>query len=157
MRVYSFLNTVVLVNGVEITGFADGDDVIQINRRVDSGSDRVGADGNMMFSISADRSGEVTLRLLQTSSSNKYLNSLSALQEGGSRTFVPIVVTFQDTYRNDTATGVFGYLKRPADMTRGNTGQTQEWAIVVERLDILLGDPMLVGVATGVGAIFGGN
>lgn len=155
MKVHSFLNTVVLVNGVEIQGWADGDDVIQISRRNDSASDRVGADGNMMMSISADRSGSFTFRLMQTSSSNKYLMSLVALMEGGARTFVPVQVSFQDTYRNDNVTGVFGYITKPTDVTRGGAGQTQEWTIVVERLDLLLGDPLLVGAATAIGNIFG--
>ena len=60
MKVYSFQNTVMLVNGVEITGWADGDDVIKIARRADSASDKIGASGDMMVSISADKSGEFT-------------------------------------------------------------------------------------------------
>jgi hypothetical protein len=155
MRAYSFLNTVVLINGVELNGFADGDDAINITRRVDSGSDKVGADGSMMVSLSADKSGEFTFKLLQTSSSNKYLASVMALQEGGAKTFVPCTVLFQDTYRNDLATGTIGYMKKPADVTRGVQGNIQEWTIVVERLDMLLGDPALVGIATGVAAVFG--
>lgn len=155
MKVYSFQNTVMIVNGVEITGWADGDDVINIARRTDSASDKVGADGTMMVSISADKSGEFTFKLQQTSSSNKYLASLIALQEGGAKTFVPVNVLFQDTYRNDLATGTIGYLKKPADLTRGQQGNNQEWVVVVERLDMLLGDPALVGVATAATAILG--
>ena len=155
MKVYSFQNTVVLVNGVEITGWADGDDVIGISRRTDSASDKVGADGTMMVSISADKSGEFTFKLQQTSSSNKYLASLIALQEGGAKTFVPVNVLFQDTYRQDLATGTIGYLKKPSDLTRGTQGNNQEWTVVVERLDMLLGDPALVGIATAAAAILG--
>lgn len=155
MKVYSFQNTVMLINGVEITGWADGDDVINIARRTDSASDKVGADGSMMVSLSADKSGEFTFKLQQTSSSNKYLASLIALQEGGAKTFVPVNALFQDTYRNDLATGTIGYLKKLTDMTRGTQGNTQEWVVVVERLDMLLGDPALVGVATAAAAILG--
>lgn len=155
MKVYSFQNTVMLVNGVEITGWADGDDVINISRRTDSASDKVGADGNMMVSISADKSGEFAFKLQQTSSSNKYLNSLCALQEGGAKTFVPVNVLFQDTYRNDLATGTIGYIKKPADVQRGAQGNNQEWIVVVERLDLLLGDPALVGAATAAAAVLG--
>ena len=79
MKRYSFQDTVVLVNGVEITGWADGDDVIGIKRRVDSVSDKMGASGEMMVSVSADRSGEISFKLQQTSSSNKYLNQLCEL------------------------------------------------------------------------------
>lgn len=155
MKAYSFQNTVVLVNGVEITGWADGDDVIGIARRSDSASDKVGAGGDMMVSLSADKSGEFTFKLQQTSSSNKFLNSLMALQEGGAKTFVPVTVLFQDSYRNDLATGTIGYLKKPSDMSRGAQAGNQEWVVVVERLDMLLGDPALVGVATAAAAFLG--
>jgi hypothetical protein len=141
MRPYSFQNTVMLVNGVEITGWADGDDVISISRRTDSASDKVGADGRMMVSISADRSGEITFKLQMTSSSNRYLSSLIALQEAGAAKFVPVTVMFQDTFRQDLATGTIGYLKKPADLTRGSQAGNTEWTCVVERLDMLLGDP----------------
>lgn len=140
MRAYSFQNTVVVVNGVEITGWADGDDVIGIKRRVDSASDKVGTGGDMMVSISADKSGEITFKLQQVSSSNKYLNGLLQLQEAAGARFTPVTVLFQDTYRQDMATGTLGYLKKPADLQRGAQGSTQEWTIVVERLDLIYGD-----------------
>jgi len=155
MRAYSFQNTVVLVNGVELTGWADGDDAISIKRRADSASDKIGADGSMMVSISADKSGEFTFKLQQTSSSNKYLSALIALQEGGAATFVPVNVLFQDTYRKDMATGTIGYIKRPSDLQRGTAAGNQEWTVVVERMDMLLGDPALVGIATAAAAILG--
>lgn len=155
MKVYSFQNTVMLVNGVEITGWSEGDDVIHISRRSDSASDKVGADGTMMVSISADKSGSIKFKLQQTSSSNKYLMSLCALQEGGAKTFVPINTLFQDTYRQDLATGTVGYIKRPPELQRGHQAGDQEWEIITERLDMLLGDPALVGVATAAAAILG--
>lgn len=151
MRVYSFKNTIVVVNGVEISGWSEGDDVIKIGRLNDSATHKIGADGTMMMSISADRSGEFTFKLMQTSPSNKFLSSLIQLQEGGALTFVPITVLFQDLFRQDRAAGTAGYLKKPAEIQRGKEGQEQEWTIVVERLDMLLGDPALVAaVATAV-------
>lgn len=155
MKVYSFQNTVMIVNGVEITGWDEGDDVIKIARLSDSASHKVGAGGEMMVSLSADKSGEFTFKLQQTSSSNKFLASLIALQEGGAKTFVPVTCLFQDTYRNDLATGTIGYLKKPADLSRGAQASSQEWTIVTERLDMLLGDPALVGIATAAAGILG--
>lgn len=145
MRAYSFKNTILLVNGVEITGFADGDDVISMKRRSNLAEDEVGADGNMMVSISADHSGEISIKLQQTSSSNKYLMSLANLQEGGGSRFIPVQLYFQDTYRNDIGSGSIGYISKQADMTRGKKGQTHEWVFIVERLDLLCGDPLLKG------------
>jgi hypothetical protein len=150
MDAYSFLNDHVIVNGVEISGFAEGDDVIKVTRRVDAAMDKMGADGRMAVAFSADKSGEVTLKLMQTGSGNKYLNSLINLQAGGPQTFVPIGVMWQDTYRQDRAVGAFGYLKKLPDVQRGTNVNEQEWTIVVERLDLLLGDPLFTGLATAV-------
>jgi Protein of unknown function (DUF3277) len=97
MHVFSFQNTVVLINGTEITGWADGDDVLQFKRRVDSASDKVGAGGDMLISLSLDKSGEFSFKLQMTSSSNKFLNDLLNLQDAGADTFVPVDVMFQDT------------------------------------------------------------
>lgn len=148
MKAYSFLNGHLIVNGYEITGYADGDDVIKLSRRTDGAMDKVGADGKMAVAISADKSGEIVIKLMQTGSGNKYLNTLMNLQAGGPTSFVPIAVLYQDTYRQDRGVGAFGYLKKLPDIQRGAEINTQEWTIIVERLDLLLGDPLFVGIAT---------
>lgn len=135
MKQYSFLDTILLVNGVEITGFDEGDDVITLARRVDSASDVVGTDGEMSVAISGDRSGTVIFRLSQTSDSNTALSALISSQENG--VFIPIFVQFKDIRGNDLASGTQGYINKPADMVRGTNVNSQEWTITVERLDLL--------------------
>ncbi|QDP55898.1 MAG: putative structural protein [Prokaryotic dsDNA virus sp.] len=135
MQNYSFLNTVLLINGVEITGYDEGDDVIQLARLGDSASHIIGADGLMTVNLSADRSGEIIFRVQQTSDSNSYLSGLITAQENG--IFVPIFAQFKDTRNNDLGSGTQGYIPRPADITRGTGMNSQEWRIVVERLDML--------------------
>ena len=132
---YSYAESVLLVNGVEITGFWEGDDVIQIERLNDSASHIVGVDGTMVFSQSLDRSGSFTFRLVQGTESNRYLTLLMGLQENGES--VPIFVQFKDTKGSDLASGTQGYITRPSGMTRGANANAQEWVIVVERLDLL--------------------
>lgn len=139
MQRYSFNDVTMLINGVEITGWDEGDDVIQVKRRSDSISDKMGAGGDMMVSVSTDKSGEFTFKLQQTSSSNKFMMAMLALEENSSSTFVPVTVLMQDTFRRDLATGTTGYIKKPADMTRGAKANGQEWTIVVERLDLVFG------------------
>lgn len=135
MKEYSFLDTLLLVNGVEIGGFDEGDDVITLERLNDSAAHKIGTDGEMTVSISADRSGTVTFRLMQSSDSNAYLSGLINAQENGA--FVPIFVQFKDTRGNDLGSGTQGYINRPATMTRGTNANGQEWMITVERLDLL--------------------
>jgi hypothetical protein len=156
MKAYSFLNMVVVVAAPpaipshEVTGFADGDDVIMLTRRNDGVTDKVGADGKMSIAISADRSGEITLKLMQTSPSNKVLNAIHNLQQGGPNTFSPIQVFAQDLSRQDMGVGQFGYLKKLPDISRGKEINPHDWVIVVERMDLLLGDPAFVGLATAI-------
>lgn len=135
MKDYSFLDTLLLVNGVEISGFDEGDDVISLERLNDSAAHKIGTDGEMTVSISADRSGTVTFRLMQTSDSNAYLSKLINAQENGA--FVPIFIQFKDTRGNDLGSGTQGYINRPASMVRGANVNAQEWVITVERLDML--------------------
>lgn len=135
MKSYSFLDTILLVNGVEITGFDEGDDVIQLDRLGDSASHKIGTDGEMSISISADRSGTVIFRLMQTSNSNAYLSGLVSSQENGA--FIPIFVQFKDTKGGDLGSGTNGYINRPASMARGTAAGSQEWTVTVERLDLL--------------------
>lgn len=135
MKEYSFLDTLLLVSGVEMSGFDEGDDVIELDRINDSAAHKIGTDGEMTVSISADRSGTVKFRLMQTSDSNSFLSGLINAQENGA--FVPIFVQFKDVRGNDLGSGTQGYINRPATMTRGTNANSQEWIITVERLDLL--------------------
>jgi len=135
MKVYSFLDTILLVNGIAISGFDEGDDVITLERSVDTGAHKVGTDGEMTLSLTADRSGSITFRLMQSSDSNTYLSGLVLAAENGA--FVPIFVQFKDTRGGDIGSGTQGYILRPATMVRGTNANAQEWSIVVERLDML--------------------
>lgn len=135
MKDYSFLNTTLLINGIEISGFDEGDDVIELARLNDSAAHSIGVDGEMTVSISADRSGTVTFRLMQSSTSNAYMSGLINSQEND--VFVPVFIQFKDTKGGDLGSGTQGYITRPATITRGTNAQAQEWVIVVERLDLI--------------------
>jgi hypothetical protein len=147
MKTHAFVNDHLFINGVEITDYGEGDDVIKASRLNDAASHKMGADGRMAVAIHADRSGEITIKIMQTSPSNQYLSSLVALQGGGPGTFVPIVGLFQDPHRQDRGVGSFGYIKKHADVQRGVAVNEHEWTFVFERLDFLLGNPIFAGLA----------
>ena len=135
MKNYSFLDTILLVNGIHISGFDEGDDVISVGRTNDCASHKTGNDGEMTVSVSADKTGSFTFKLMQTSHSNAYLSGLVNAQENG--LFVPISVQFKDTRGNDIAFGTQGYITKPADMNRGYPAGPQEWKVTVESLYLL--------------------
>jgi DNA-binding beta-propeller fold protein YncE len=143
----AFTNGVLILTcepiGTEIcSGFSDGDDVIMISRREDNVTDKVGADGEMVVSISADKSGTIKIKLLQTSPTNKFLSRVHALQGAGPPTYFPLSALFQDANRQDIGTGLFGYVKKLPEINRGKGPNEHEWEMVFQRLDVLLGDPI---------------
>lgn len=135
MKQYSFADVVLLINGTEITGWWEGDDVIRLARRNDSTTDVVGADGAMTIAISSDRSGTCEFTLKQTSDSNQLLSGLVAAAENGA--FVPVLIQMKDTRGGDLGAGTAGYIPKPADMTRGTGLNSQSWTITVENLVLL--------------------
>lgn len=134
---YSFGDVILLVNANEIKGFDEGDDTIVAERLNDSASHTIGADGEMAISLSMDRSGTLTFRLLQISDSNAIMSGLINAQENGA--FVPVFVQMLDNKGNDLISGTQGYVQRQSTVTRGTGINNQEWVLVLERLDFVLG------------------
>jgi structural protein KPP10_ORF10 len=140
MKAFSPLNCIVVINGVEITGYTAGEDVITVERLADAATHKIGVQGSMYVSLSADKSGRCLLKLSALSSSNSYLESLIALQENGADTFTPISMLFQDTFRQDMGQGSAGYMKKLPAIKRGEQASDQEWEIIVENLNLVYGD-----------------
>jgi len=146
MRVYGFGNvTAVLDAEHEITGFGEGDDVITAERSSDGASHVIGADGGMAVSVSSDKSGTVTIKLLKISSSNKYLNQRYALQEAGAKTFRPLNLVVKDVHRLDVIVGVSGYIQKLPQVRHGAKASEQEWRLVFQQLWFDMADAKGVG------------
>lgn len=135
MKEFSFLNTILLINGKEMTGYDDSDDSIDVERLGDSADHIMGNDGEMTLNLSADRSGIFRFKLMMTSDANRFMSGLINGQENGA--FVPIFAQFKDTITGDMASGTQGYIPRPSGMKRGGKAGSQLWSVVVERLDLL--------------------
>jgi len=154
MKAHSFLNWHFFLSAppvlptTELTHVIQGDDAVTVKYRTDRGMDKVGADGKMAMAISADRSCEVSIKLQQTSPSNKVLNDLLGVQNSGAAGFAPLQMLAQDNYRRDQWTGINGYIKTAPDIARGAGLNDQEWVLVFEKLDLRLENSQFVGFAT---------
>jgi hypothetical protein len=161
MRAYSILEQHLLVSAsgyatFEIDGYAEGDDVLTIKRSSDLATHKIGADGNMVVSLSPDRSGEITVKLQQTSACNKKLLALAGTAVRAD-TWVPVMLFWQDSYRQDSAAGSPGYIKGYPELTRGREANDVEWTFVVANLQMLLGDPeAIAGTPQAVATALGG-
>ena len=154
MQVYSFSEITALVNGVEISDWAEAEDVILAERLNDAVTHVVGAGGEMAINVSPDQSGSVTLKLKQTSPANSLLYSLSQAAQNGA--FVPINFYMKDNARQDVIQGTVGYIQNPASMTRGNGVNESEWVLVFEKLYLKDGAVSVSGIGSVIGAVAGG-
>ena len=138
MKTYSSKNTVALINGVQLTHIAGGDDAHTFKLAEDRVQKNVGIDGVVSLAITNDDSGEYTVKLMQTSPQNQYLNGLVAAQ-GNIPAVVPIALLFQDTQRLDRIIGINGWIQKTPDVQRGSNVNTQEWTFGFERLTFVYG------------------
>jgi hypothetical protein len=154
MKFYDWRKCLTTVNNIPLTGFAPGDDAFKAERLSDNAQHEVGCDGNMVVSLSADKSMQVTIKLLQTSPSNAYLNKITA-SEDFMDSFVPVFVEQADTYRMDSAGSTAGYVKKHPDYVRGAKANTVEWVFILAQGFFVLGDPPFTGLPTALAEALG--
>ncbi|MEE9382845.1 MAG: phage protein [Nannocystaceae bacterium] len=135
MDTYAFKNVIFIMGGIPITGFAEGDDVIQIGHRNDIFTLDIGADGNGVASQSADESGEIIIRLQQTSQSNTFLSLQFALMSRGAIPSIPFLMKDAGNLFQ-IAVAAACVIQKPADSPRGTGLNDREWTFLAEKLII---------------------
>jgi len=130
---YSFAEVAVLVNGVPLTGFGEGDDVVQVTRRNDLFALTIGAKGKGVPTKSADRSGEITLGLLQGHEDNAILSAFLNKDDRGVFTGVNLQIT---VLKSGERVGGRGVITKPADRNYGVALNRLDWLILIEDLEV---------------------
>ncbi len=133
MQGYSFDNVIVLVAGLPITGFAEGDDVVQLAPRVPRFGLTIGADGNGVAARSADKSGTILLRLQQTSLSHTFLSAQFALMDAGLLPSVPFLLKDSGNLLQ-LAAAAHCVIEKAADQPFGTADNVREWTLLAENL-----------------------
>ncbi len=90
---YSAQNIVVTFLGKVIAGFADGEDAILVSRNKPTMTQTIGIQGDGIYSQTSDRSGVVTLKLLQNCEENAFLSAKVAASEAGGITSGLLIIT----------------------------------------------------------------
>lgn len=73
---YSFSNVDVVWGIIEFEGYDEGDDVVNVEHLNDQFTSRAGAKGDVARAQSSDNRCSITIKLLQTSSTNKLLKAI---------------------------------------------------------------------------------
>jgi hypothetical protein len=123
-------------NGYLLGGFMDGT-YIQVERKEDSWTPHVGADGEYARVRNRNKSGTVKFTLMQSSSANDYLSAQYQLDEAtGAGTGV---VAIKDTLGRTVVMGADAYIIKPAAVSYGKELEAREWTIEVPQLDMFIG------------------
>ncbi|WP_236209012.1 phage structural protein [Pseudomonas tohonis] len=144
MPAYSFLDvnaTLVGVGAVIDLGAGSGnaEEGITIAAAGDKNTMLIGADGEGMHSLHADKSGTVTVRLLKVSKANAKLMALYDAQSLSSAAWGQNVITVTHSTSGDvTACRSCAFKKRP-DMSYKKDGDIIEWVFDALKIDTILG------------------
>lgn len=145
MSTYSFLDTVASLTSADATidlgyGAAVAEEGLTFARAGDKNSMIIGADGEGMHSLHADKSGTITVRLLKTSPNNAKLMNLYNLQAGNSKKWGKNTITFNHAGSGDNGTGTRCAFRKVPDLKYAKAADVLEWVFDVIKLDTKLGE-----------------
>lgn len=136
LRTYDPASVVVSIAGVPISGYADGT-FVSVDRDDDAFTKVTGADGNTTRIKSNNRSGFLTLTLLQSSPSNDILSGLAQLDEATNAGVVPVLV--KDMSGNSIYFSAQGWIRKYPTSDFGKEINNREWIIDLADMDMFVG------------------
>lgn len=123
--------------GGQLQGFADGE-FITVEQLSDGFNDVVGTDGEVARSKSNDQRATITVKLLQTSSSNLFLSGVHNLDLNAPNGAGVGAFLMQDLQGNTIVAGQQAWIVKFPDASMDRTPKSREWQIrvaVVSRVE----------------------
>lgn len=100
----------------------------------------IGADGEVMHSLHADKSGTITVTLLKTSPVNKKLSLAYNAQSQSSATWGNNVIVIRNSASGDISTSRSCAFQKQPDFNNAKEGGTVAWVFDCGKVDQLLGE-----------------
>ncbi len=144
MATYSFLDTHAAITGPGGSfslgaGSGNAEEGITVEPTEDIDTMTIGADGSVMHSLHADKSGKVLIRLLKTSPTNSQLATMLAFQRISSANHGQNTLTIVNTASGDSITcRQVAFMKVPV-LTYAKDGGMNEWSFNAGIIDTGLG------------------
>jgi len=135
-KTYNPREVIVTFRGVPLSGFTDGT-FIEGSRNNPSWNTSVGADGEGVRAKSNDKSGTVTLTLLQSSASNLSLATLAQLDELAGEGSGQLEVV--DLSGTTVMSAADAWIQQPADISFGQEKEDRVWVFETDDLFMLHG------------------
>jgi hypothetical protein len=126
---YSMTNVSATVDGQQVIGAWDGDDAIVVTPGANKGTGVVGADGSGIFSVSADKSATISIKLMHTSPTHRLLTQKAKRQQaaGGDASAFPFAVI--DTVSNEGGTADKCFIMTNPNDSKGKNATVREWVL----------------------------
>ncbi|MBV8159136.1 MAG: DUF3277 family protein [Dyella sp.] len=144
MPSYSFKDvtaTLVGPTGMFSLGYGSGnaEEGIDVVAAADKNTMTVGADGEGMHSLHADKSGQVTVRLLKTSPMNQKLQAAYDAQAISAALWGKNIITISNTAAGDLHVARECAFKKKPDMKYAKDGDIISWVFDAIKVDSVLG------------------
>ncbi|WP_455853123.1 phage structural protein [Pantoea endophytica] len=145
MSTYSFMDVSASLSGptgvIDLGyGSANSEEGIVIAMSGAKNTMTIGADGEPMHSLHADKSGTITVNLLKTSPVNKKLSLMYNAQSQSSATWGNNVIVVRNKASGDMSTARSVAFQKLPDNANAKVGNTQAWVFDCGKIDQLLGE-----------------
>ncbi|HCQ1591829.1 TPA: DUF3277 family protein [Escherichia coli] len=145
MATYSFLDVTASLTGptgvIDLgQGSANSEEGITQTMGGNKNTMTIGADGEVMHSLHADKSGTITVMLLKTSPVNKKLSLAYNAQSQSSATWGNNVIVIRNTASGDISTARSCAFQKQPDFNNAKEGGTVAWVFDCGKIDQLLGE-----------------
>lgn len=144
MATYSFVDVTASLTGptgvIDLGyGSANGDEGITVTMAAGKNTMTVGVDGEVIHSLSAGKSGTITVTLQQTSSVNKKLSLAFNAQSQSSTTWGNNVIVIRNAASGDVVTARSVAFQKHPDYNNAGTAGTVAWVFDCGKIDQVLG------------------
>lgn len=145
MATYSFLDVTASLTGptgiIDLgQGSANAEEGITQTMGGNKNTMTIGADGEGMHSLHADKSGTITVTLLKTSPVNKKLSLAYNAQSQSSTTWGKNIIVIRNTASGDISTARECAFQKQPDFNNAKEGGTVAWVFDCIKIDQLLGE-----------------
>lgn len=154
LRTYSPQEVTVSWAGVvPISNFADGT-AIEVSRNADNTQQLVGMQGDVGLTYNADKTGQITINIMQTGETNRLLSAIQNKQDFTGKLFRGDIV-ISDPSGSYLCVARNCHIMTAPTVSLGDGQNSKEWVFFAERLDFTDAPVGFVAPASSVARIAG--
>lgn len=127
VKTYDFKQVACIIGTGQITGFAEGDDSISVERDSNIYNTTIGADGEGTRSKSNNEAATVKLRLLKTSDSNAILNEYYQADQASNSGIFPFLL--KDNNGSELHAAEKMWIEKEPTAPFGPNSPVREWTL----------------------------